>query len=604
MKEYLFVLLASLPLVTPWTARNTVAETDCTVLAWVRAQDLAPDFISRGELRVKVMQPPCFKKVASVALRLQLKEFGEVKYLRQGAVIPEIQQADNQTIPDDYADWMGTVDAVYDYQPRDNAMSDPNLWVIKAEERQAWSTEALLIDNNPNFSQPIIAPFIVASPAVNYPPVASTWSSWVSSEPLSRHSFSDFGYVYVALVTFTDGRIVEVPAGHTTFVPTFPARSTQAPFTWNVTFTDAEANAESPQQVKRLEELERCLPKAQRSTFIGEITLDEGKIMRRGQLLKGKVVVHATSGSTTMSDMYVNLKPVRNDHWAHQQAVAGGDNDFYASTRHRLSGSQSALGAESDQYASIFDKSDKYRLSSFSSSYGPLTAAKNSLDFELKVPSDALIDFMSYYGGVETMLHFSLTTLYSKSVAECMKTVDRLGAASYELEDETSADDAEKTEEGLWDAYTRVGQPRMSHNAWQRQLRLQADTTVPLVTDIVSSSPVEHYLKPGVPAPVLRSSQVAITFPISQPVFTEEPFVDTSARLLRSGSSDPYMTSRGFMNMSKLMSNDVPNPTKGYRAGTYAGLLWRKKIVAEERGITGKPRYQDGSSQHPFAATP
>lgn len=48
MKEYLFVLLASLPLVTPWTARNTVAETDCTVLAWVRAQDLAPDFISRG----------------------------------------------------------------------------------------------------------------------------------------------------------------------------------------------------------------------------------------------------------------------------------------------------------------------------------------------------------------------------------------------------------------------------------------------------------------------------------------------------------------------------------------------------------------------------
>jgi hypothetical protein len=115
------------------------------------------------------MQPPCFKKVASVALRLQLKEFSEVKYLsapvfilsagsnsalsfyrRQGAVIPEIQQADNQTIPDDYADWIGTVDAVYDYQPRDNAMSDPNLWVIKAEERQAWSTEALLIDNNPS----------------------------------------------------------------------------------------------------------------------------------------------------------------------------------------------------------------------------------------------------------------------------------------------------------------------------------------------------------------------------------------------------------------------------------------------------------------------
>jgi hypothetical protein len=45
---------------------------------------------------------------------------------------------------------VGTVDAVYDYQPRDNAMTDPDLWVIKAEERRAWTTEAVLIDNNPS----------------------------------------------------------------------------------------------------------------------------------------------------------------------------------------------------------------------------------------------------------------------------------------------------------------------------------------------------------------------------------------------------------------------------------------------------------------------
>jgi hypothetical protein len=82
-----------------------------------------------------------------VTLRLQLDEFGEFKYLKNGAVLPAVQ-ATNQSAPDGYADWVGS-DIVYDYQARDNGLIDPELWTIKAEERRAWTTEATLVDNNP-----------------------------------------------------------------------------------------------------------------------------------------------------------------------------------------------------------------------------------------------------------------------------------------------------------------------------------------------------------------------------------------------------------------------------------------------------------------------
>ena len=89
-----------------------------------------------------------------MALRLELTEFGEVKHLRKGAVLPEIKKSDNQTLKDDILSWgwarNAATEVVYDYGPYDRAMSDPALWVVKAEERTVWSTEATLFDNNPS----------------------------------------------------------------------------------------------------------------------------------------------------------------------------------------------------------------------------------------------------------------------------------------------------------------------------------------------------------------------------------------------------------------------------------------------------------------------
>jgi hypothetical protein len=157
------VALFSLPAAA--VIRNLKAsQTDslCSVQAWVRAEDLSPDHISHGdfahrrarritshnyrfagELRVKVERAECADQIVSVVLRLQLNEFGEFVYLKEGVVLPEKWQAVNQTT------FGGAVvhDVVYDYQPYAEATSDPELWNVGAEERRAWIAEDTLLDH-------------------------------------------------------------------------------------------------------------------------------------------------------------------------------------------------------------------------------------------------------------------------------------------------------------------------------------------------------------------------------------------------------------------------------------------------------------------------
>ncbi|KAJ7695018.1 hypothetical protein B0H17DRAFT_438936 [Mycena rosella] len=142
-------------LITSIVARarsSTELDEDCKVQAWVRAEDLAPDHISHGDLRIKVKPAHCANRIASVALRLQLDEFGDVKYLRRGAVLPEIHISNNQTVPMDVFGFFGgnSNDVVYDYSAYDRAISDSAFWVVKGEERRAWSTEVVLFQNNPS----------------------------------------------------------------------------------------------------------------------------------------------------------------------------------------------------------------------------------------------------------------------------------------------------------------------------------------------------------------------------------------------------------------------------------------------------------------------
>ncbi|KAJ7154690.1 hypothetical protein C8R46DRAFT_441899 [Mycena filopes] len=169
----------------------------CKVRAWVRAEDLSPAHISHGELRVKALRPECAHQIASVALRLQFDEIGEVKFVKNSAVIPELQLA-NQTDPVGYEDYMGS-DFALNHQTHDDAMSNPALWTVKAEERRGWTTEATLL-HHPDLSNPIVTPFTVAVPAVNYPPVVDQYR--YLRGPVARYSSSDIGYRYISVVKF------------------------------------------------------------------------------------------------------------------------------------------------------------------------------------------------------------------------------------------------------------------------------------------------------------------------------------------------------------------------------------------------------------------
>ncbi|KAJ7484339.1 hypothetical protein FB451DRAFT_1232194 [Mycena latifolia] len=590
MKKYLsFPLLSAVALAASQSIDSEGQP--CKVHAWVRAQDLSPDHISHGELRIKVPRAECAQQIAAVALRLQLDEFGEVKFLKQGAELPAIQTAANQTAPMGYEDWTGS-SVMYDYQARDDAMSDPELWTVVAEERRAWATEATLLDNNPNCSQPIITPFTVAVPAVNYPPSVTRYRSLQS--PISRHSFNDLGYHYIAVVTFTDGHTAEVPAGYTTFVPMVHASAARKPFTWNTTFEQNQCGVDSnssPQEKKRVEDLERCLPEAQRSSFFAEITLEEGNVVKRGLPVKGRVTVHSTSGSTTMSDISVNLRTVLREHWAQAQAAGGGDAGFHNATSPMCKywGSDQKLDPESDNYMYIFgDDNDRMAHRMFShypSSYGVITPAHPYFDFELEIPEGRPVDFATYYAHSETLVQLALTVIYSEEAATCANPSARPPKEEVAL----AADDATMTEEGLWDSYTRVGQ-KVRVQTYHRSLTLQATVPITIVDRAAPADtlPIAHYLTPGLPAPVLRrGAQVDVpAFPSARPLVVAEALVNTSARLMQAGSSDPYYTMQQFMNASRFALNSMyPDPTKDYRSGNYAGLLWRKKVVAEERGI-------------------
>ncbi|KAJ7782023.1 hypothetical protein DFH07DRAFT_765006 [Mycena maculata] len=437
----------------------------------------------RRALRIKVKQAQCADRVASVTLRLQLDEFGEVKHFRRGAALPEIQKSNNQTVPTDFLGFFGghPDDVVYDYSAYDGAMSDPNVWVVKAEERTAWSTEVVLFENNPNFSQPMVAPFVVAPSPVNYSPAIEQFRSLSSSTPITRMRMvtSDITTPHNLIY----GRRVDVPGGHTNFVP----KSTPLPqntFAWNVTFAGDEfehhEDMQLPANKKRSADRQRCLPEW---VLVAEVTLKEGDVIRGGQTLKGKLTVHAT-----------NVRHFRDFR-----------NTLELSLGHRTGHSTS-----------------------------------NRCPGLLSV-------LQSWGGGIEPPTHRPLL-----DAAICISGMDTY-IRHEGFGDDTAADDTAKTEEGLWDACTRVGQPVHPQSYSLRSLRLSAQVPIIVLGDM-SDQLIEHYLKSGsgLPSPIILASRVDTVFLVARPVTIVEPSANTSARLMQSeGIFDPYKSRLNFWNQSR-----------------------------------------------------
>jgi hypothetical protein len=102
-------------------------------------------------------------------------------------------------------------------------------------------------------------------------------------------------------------------------------------------------------------------------------------------------------------------------------------------------------------------------------------------------------------------------------------------------EEEPTIDDATKTEEGLWDSYTRVGQPLRSTSHQRPSLTLWPEVAITVVSSVPPVHPVEHYLLPGALVPILRSRvqvQMPDVFPVAQPIFTKEALTNMSVQLM------------------------------------------------------------------------
>jgi hypothetical protein len=171
---------------------------------------------------------------------------------------------------------------------------------------------------------------------------------------------------------------------------------------------------------------------------------------------------------------------------------------------------------------------------------------------------------------------------------------------------ELAAANAARTAEDLWNAHTPVGshiEDDPSPIDYHRRLELVA--TVPLVVlGDISRRPMAHYLQPGLPAPIILPAHEASgshpVFPVPQPKVVEEPLEATSARLMRSeGTHDPTPPSTRRSGFGRILSmqfpRGTPDPSAHYRTGLYAGLLWKKKLVAMERGLLPVRAAEEGA---------
>ncbi|KAF8216874.1 hypothetical protein K438DRAFT_1748025 [Mycena galopus ATCC 62051] len=324
----------------------------CSIHAWC-AHKTSPPTTSPVVLRAE-----CANQIASAALRLQFDEFGEVKFLKEGAVVPEIQPA-NDTVHDD--------------------LCDSDLWTVKAEER---------------------------------------------------------------------------PAKHDRQDETREARRRDG----------------SPSPKKYAEKGEKC-----RSAPL----LTRKYISKKGTSCNKGLVSHIS----------VTLRTLESDHWAQTQAVIGGDAAFSNATSGACeSNIRHAVDVDTQIYARVFDTDDHDERKSGSRMYEPfppsttksITPAHPYFEFELHIPQETAVDFVSYYTTVEKS---SRPPLHDVVLPK-----------------------------------SRQRAPRRRHRR------------PPSSTTSRQEPPRHSSLRSGAQA------EIPDAFPVMQPVFTAEALVNTSARLMQPGT--------------------------------------------------------------------
>ncbi|KAF7979331.1 hypothetical protein HWV62_42745 [Athelia sp. TMB] len=555
--------------------------------AWVRAEDLIPSALLNGDLRIKV-NPSCAQEIASVALQLQLDEYAEVKFPRRGAVMPTAPICGNSTCKDEGQWWRmnGLPDSDSERSRYQDALRDPELWDIQAEERTAWDSAVTLHEGPFEYLRPLVVPFVVAMPHVQFPPGYKV-SSVFYNDLQSNVTSAKHVYRYTALVTFSNGRLTKVPAGYTTFHPTPPSASAQPKSFANVTLSYDE---------RRDGWLGACgsfwsaEDRAEEHTV--QIDLAGGSIYHHGDMIRANVTFYDNTSS--ISSLWASIGQERNQKWARARAEASGSDAFSAGYRDEHNFGFDLISTSSCRYNYIFGTED-HRCSFRKDDFKRLdTASFQVVGFHLKVDENVVPNFQMHYTDVESFIKITVDIPFPLAVQTCLNP----------QQDAPPTSDAEQAEELMWDTYSPVGRSAL-YDLLTYEYQLSARIPITILPDgkfstDTPSEPPRHYLDPeGTPSPVLLTAAPAslaeVAFPMAHPTISAKSVEEIAQRML-----DAPVRVSHFDEFSA-------GPADDYYAGSYAGVLWEKKVIAgireqspattEETQVQGEKSWFAGNSE-------
>jgi hypothetical protein len=293
-----------------------------------------------------------------------------------------------------------------------------------------------------------------------------------------------------------------------------------------------------------------------------------------GDTIYGRVTVHRLfNGSSTAKTLSVDVRSEWNSHWAKAKAVSGAGQDnvgsFSQNSCFNAFTHGSEISATNCDHAYILggdreeDRCENERGRTYQ--HGRLSKEEPHLDFAVKVDENNVRNFRAYYVAFETSLVLELGVLYAPEVQNCM--------FGREVRVAPIVDGADLFEESLWDPYVPLDQRGSTSDEPTHTLIARIPITVIgsqlSQANAFTNSPPVHYLTPGAPSPLMLARPPVpgkdIAFPVFPPVITPESTANTTQRMLPTHNVD------------------TPDPTQNYFLGAYAGLLWQKKIIMENR---------------------
>jgi len=466
-----------------WTPDQPARTTPCAVRAWVRAEDLQPNSISHGEVRVRVTQP-CEDVIQSIGLQLRLDEWTESFKRASNASVathcppndPQRQRLQHASLdgPDLYED----------------------CYIVETEDRNAWVAEIELLS-----AAAVITgaeeQFTVVSPNVNFP-VGTTplhtdidRASWAAAHV-------GLIYRYLAVINYANGTTTYVPAGYTTFLPADVPPVSESPI-------DVNSTVQLPEYSLHPSHFED-------TSFTLNMKL-QNNVVRQGSRLEG--VISVLPETNISSDAY----PV-------ELTISYG-------------GSVIGRGTRSDPIWNHLHPADPYFRWELDSSHYPVdhsqqnveiqvTPADNwtNMPFSLEIPPGLPRKSHSHYLP-STSSHLDVALQVAKPChSRCCRTELR-GSSSVTWH--SVINDDEDDDEG-W--VVRECPTELT----ERYSGRMAEFTVlgPERWEDIQSPPMDYLENEGrVPAPIIlhghvRVAPAELTFPTAEPVFSETPVLRSS----------------------------------------------------------------------------